>query len=114
MSYVTPFLQNGATRAITAATTAPTAVQILPTFTSALGPRNQFRVVNVGTETAFLGTGPTAALAVANAAPVTTTGDAIPIVPGAVEIFSLAPDWYFTARTATGTSQLYITPGEGL
>lgn len=114
MSYVTPFLQNGATRAITAATSAPTAVQILPTFTSALGPRNQFRVVNAGTEIAFLGTGPTAALAVANAAPVTSTGDAIPMLPGAVEIFSLVPDWYFTARTASGTSQIYITPGEGL
>jgi hypothetical protein len=114
MSYVTPFLQNGTTRAITAAATAPTAVQILPTFTSALGPRNQFRVVNAGDEIAFLGTGPTAALAEANAAPVTSTGDAIPMLPGAVEIFSLVPDWYFTARTASGTSQIYITPGEGL
>lgn len=114
MSYITPFLQNGATCAITAATSAPTAVQILPTFTSALGPRNQFRVINAGTEIAFLGTGPTAALAVVNAAPVTTTGNAIPMLPGAVEIFSLVPDWFFTARTASGTSQLYITPGEGL
>lgn len=114
MSYVTPFLQNGATRAITAATVAPTAVQILPTFTSATGPRNQFRVVNAGTEIAFLGTGSSAANAVANAAPVTTSGNAIPMLPGAVEIFSLMPNWFFTARTTSGTSQLYITPGEGL
>jgi hypothetical protein len=114
MSYVTPFLQNGATRAITAATSAPTAVQILPTFTSALGPRNQFRVVNAGTEVAFLGAGPSAAEATANAAPVTTTGNGVPMLPGAVEIFSFVPDWYFTARTASGTSQIYITPGEGL
>jgi hypothetical protein len=114
MSEFTPFLQNGATRAITADTTAPAAVQILPTFTSALNPRNQFRVVNAGTNVAFVGTGPTATLAVTNAAPVTTTGDGIPMLPGAVEIFSFPPTWYFTARTASGTSQIYITPGEGL
>lgn len=114
MSEFTPFLQNGTTRALTADTTAPTAVQVLPTFTSALNARNQFRVVNAGTNVVFLGTGPTAALAAANAAPVTTTGDAIPLLPGAIEVFSLVPTWYFTARTSSGTSQIYITPGEGL
>jgi len=114
MSEFTPFLQNGATRAVTANTTAPAAVQILPTFTSTINPRNQFRMVNAGTNVAFVGAGPTAALAVANAAPVTTTGDGIPMLPGAVEIFSFPATWYFTARTASGTSQIYITPGEGL
>lgn len=114
MSYLTPFLQNGATSALTAATSAPTPVQILPTFTNALGPRNQFRVVNAGTTVAFLGAGASALEATANAAPVTTSGNGIPLLPGAVEIFSFMPNWYFTARTASGTSQIYITPGEGL
>jgi hypothetical protein len=114
MSENTSFLQNGTTRAITADTSAPTAVQVLPTFNAALSPRNQFRVVNAGTVVAFLGTGPTAALAATNAAPVTTTGDAIPLLPGAIEVFSLVPTWFFTARTSSGTCQIYITPGEGI
>ena len=114
MSYTTPFLQNGATRALTADTSAPTAVQVLPTFTGAIGPRNQFRVVNAGNYVVFLGAGASAAEATANAAPVTTTGNGIPVIPGAVEILSFPADWYFTARTSANTSQIYITPGEGL
>ena len=64
MTYTTAFLQNGATKLIAADTTPPTAVQPLPTFTAtaSLQPRNQFRVVNAGTVTAFLGAGPSAAL----------------------------------------------------
>lgn len=114
MSQVTPFLQNGQTRAITAAVSPPTAVKVMPTFVAALPPYNQYRVVNSGTVTAFLGAGPSAAEAATNAAVVTTTGNAIPLLPGAVEIFSFSPDWYFTASTAVNTSTVYITPGEGL
>lgn len=114
MSYTTPFLQNGATQLVTAAVSPPAALQVLPTFTAVSGPRNQFRVVNNGSATAFLGAGPTAALAATNSAVVTTNGNAIPLVPGAVEIFSFPPNWYFTASTASGTATIYITPGEGL
>jgi hypothetical protein len=114
MSYTTAFLQNGATRLFTAAVTPPTALQVLPTFTAVAGPRNQFRVINDGLETVFLGAGPTAAVAAANAAVVTSAGNAIPLVPGAVEIFSFPAEWYFTVGTAANTSTIYITPGEGL
>lgn len=114
MSYTTPFIQNGATRLFTAAVTPPTALQVLPTFNATIGPLNQFRVVNAGLETVFLGAGRTAAEAAANAAVVSTTGNAIPLVPGAVEILSFVADWFFTASTASNTSVIYITPGEGL
>ena len=114
MSETTAFIQNGATRAITAAVTPPTAVQVPANFTAGSRSRNQFRVVNSGTVTAFLGAAPSAAVAATNSAVVSTTGNAIPLVPGAVEIFSFPPDWYFTLSTASDTAVVYITPGEGL
>jgi hypothetical protein len=113
MTDTTAFIQNGATAAITANSSAPTAVQIPPNFTASTPPRNQYRVVNIGSVTAFLGAGATAAIAATNAAAVTTTGNAMPIVAGAVEVFSFPPTWYFTA-TAASSCVLYITPGEGL
>lgn len=114
MSQVTPFLQNGNTVKITAAVTPPTAVRILPTFVAALPPYNQYRVVNPSGSTVFIGAASTAAQAATNAAVVSTTGAAIPLIPGAVEIFSFPPDWYFSASVASGTADIYITPGEGL
>lgn len=116
MTYTTAFLQNGATQLIAAAATPPSAVQALPNFTatSTSPPINQFRVVNSGTVTAFLGAGPTAALAATNSAVVSSSGNAIPVLPGAVEILSFPPSWYFTASTASGTATVYITPGQGL
>ena len=44
----------------------------------------------------------------------TNSGNAIPIVPGGVEVFTFPSQWYFTASTASSTATLYITPGEGL
>jgi len=114
MSETTAFIQNGATQLFLAAVTPPTALQVLPTFTSGSRPRNQFRLVNAGTNNVFLGAGPTAAIAAANAAVVTANGNAVPLLPGAVEVFSFPPNWYFTASTAADTSTIYITPGEGL
>jgi len=107
------FFPNGPTVVITANSSAPTAAQILPTFTAVTPPTNQYRVVNVGSVTAFLGVGATAAIAVTNAAAVTTTGNGIPIVAGAVEIFNFPPTSFFTATAASSTT-LYITPGQGL
>jgi len=114
MTYTTAFLQNGSTKLLAADTTAPTAVQVLPNFTAALASRNQIRAVNNGANVAFLGAGSTAALAATNSAVVTSSGNAIPLLPGATEIFSFPPDWYFTAKTASGTTTVYLTPGEGL
>lgn len=114
MSYTTAFIQNGATQLFLADTTPPTALQVPANFQEGFRPRNQFRVVNAGTETAFLGAAASASTAAANAAVVTNNGNAIPLVPGAVEIFSFPSDWYFTVSTAANTSTIYITPGEGI
>jgi hypothetical protein len=114
MSETTAFIQNGATQLFLAAVEPPTALQVLPTFTAGSRPRNQFRLVNAGTNVVFLGVGPTAVIAAANAAVIATAGNAIPLLPGAVEVLSFPFDWYFTASTAADTSTIYITPGEGL
>ena len=109
----TAFFPNGPTVVITANSSAPTAAQILPTFTAATPPTNQYRVINAGTVVAFLGVGATAAIAATNAAAVTATGNGIPLVPGAVEVFNFPPISFFTATAASSTT-LYITPGQGL
>lgn len=108
------FLQNGSTVKIVAAVTPPAAVNILPTAMCATPAYNQFRVVNAGTTTVFLGAGITAAVAASNAAVVSTTGNAIPIVGGSVEVFSFPSNWFFTAGVASGTADIFITPGSGL
>ena len=111
------FQKMGNTVAFTASTTAPTAVQAV---SSTLGG-NQYRIINAGTVTAFLGFDRVAATAKTNAAVVSTSGAAIPLVPGAVEVLSFsdstqlsAPEIYFSAATASGTATIYITPGEGI
>jgi len=114
MSYTSAFIQNGATTRITAAVTAPSAVQVPADFTVGSRPRNQYRVVNAGTEVAFLGAGATAVAAAANSAVANPTSNGIPLLPGATEVFSFPYDWYFTCSTAANTSAVYITPGEGL
>lgn len=114
MSDTSAFIQNGSTQLVTAAVSPPTAVQIPANFTVGPRPRNQYRVVNAGSVTAFLGAGAAAGTAATNSAVVTTTGNAIPLVPGAVEVFSFPYDWYFTCSTASSTAAIYITPGEGL
>lgn len=114
MADLSAFIQNGATKLITAAVTPPSAVQIPANFTAGPLSRNQYRVVNAGTEVAFLGAGSTAASAATNSAVVSSSGNAIPLLPGATEIFSFPYGWYFTCSTAANTSSVYITPGEGL
>jgi len=109
----TAFFPNGPTVVITANASAPTAVQILPTFTAVTPPTNQYRVVNAGAVVAFLGVGATAAIAGTNSAAVTATGNAIPLVAGAVEVFNFPPTSFFTATAASSTT-LYVTPGQGL
>jgi hypothetical protein len=94
----------------TAATTAPTPVQAPEGI---LGS-NQYRVVNTGSVVVFLGAGPTAAQATTNSAVITTSGAAIPLLPGTDEILSFATGWYFTGTTASGTAQVFITPGDGV
>ena len=114
-----PFVPRGNTIAITAATSAPAAVSA-PSATGK-SSTGQYRVINAGTVTAFLGFSRVQATAQTNAAVVTTSGPAIPLVAGAVEILSFsdanqvtAPEIFFSAATSVGTTTIYITPGEGI
>ena len=105
----------GETIVIAADAVAPAGVQA-PVYEK-FNPQNagQYRLVNSGTNTVFLGTGSTAADATANAvAPVAgNPSPAVVLVPGAVEILRFNKDTYFSGLAA-GATTVYITPGEGL
>jgi hypothetical protein len=104
------FVPQGSTVTFLAAVAAPTAVKAVGANPSA----QQYRVVNAGSSNVFLGFGATSALATTAAAVVSSSGPAIFMLPGTVEVFTIAPNAWFTAVTSSGTSQVYITPGLGL
>ena len=104
------FQKTGNTITFTAATSAPTPVQ---SSSTTLGG-NQYRIINTGTVTVFLGYGTTASEATNNATIVTTTGPAFPLLPNTDEILTFVPNAYFTGVTSSGTATIYITCGDGL
>lgn len=103
------FTPTGNTVIFTANTTAPTPVQAV---SNTLGG-NQYRILNSGTVTVFMGIGSTSALATANAVVIVSTGQAIPILAGTDEILTFTPNAYFTGITSSSTAVVYITPGDG-
>lgn len=107
---INAFTKMGNTVVFTADTTAPTPVQALST---SLGG-NQYRIINNGTVTVFLGYGSTAAEASNNAVVVTSSQASFPLLPGTDEILTFVPNAYFTGITSSGTASVYITPGDGL
>jgi hypothetical protein len=109
------FKPLGNTVAITAASTAPTGVQAGASSTAKAVFAGQYRIVNAGSVTVHLGIGVSAAAAAAAAVAATSGSPAagIPLVPGAVEIFSFDVDTYFSGLASTNTT-IYITPGDGL
>lgn len=107
---INAFTKSGNTVAFIAATTAPTAVQCSSTT---LGG-NQYRIINSGTVTVFLGYGTSASDAGNNAVAVTTTGSSFPLLAGTDEILTFVPNAYFTGVTSSGTASVYITPGDGV
>jgi|SRR3990172_4750903 len=106
------FNPRGNTVVVAAAATAPLGVQVP---SSSYGQSGQYRVVNTGTNTVFLGVGSTSLAAQANAvAPIAgSPSPAIALLPGAVEILSFGDQAYFSGLAAAATT-LYITPGQGL
>ena len=104
------FTPLGNTVTFTADTVAPTPVQA----TSGTNNGNQYRVINTGTVTVFLGYGMDAANATTNANIVTSSGPAFPILPNTDEILTFVPNAYFTGITSSGVATIYITPGDGL
>jgi hypothetical protein len=104
------FTKTGNTIAFTANVAAPTAVQCLSTT---LGG-NQYRIINSGSVTVFLGYGTSASDAGNNAVVITTTGLAFPLLAGTDEILTFVPNAYFTGITASSNATIYITPGDGM
>jgi len=100
------FQPIGLTVNFTGATTAPTAVQPNPSNVV----NTNFRFVNSGIVTVFLGTGTSSAIAVTAAS--VTTG--IPLVSGAVEVMSFPAGTFFTGITGSSTAVIYVTQGQGL
>lgn len=110
MSVSAPFTKTGNTVAFTANVAAPAAVQCL---SSTLGG-NQYRIINSGIVTVFLGYGTSASAAANNCAVVTGTGPSVPLLAGTDEILTFVPNAYFTGITASGTATIYVTPGDGV
>ena len=110
MSVNAAFTKSGNTIAFIANTVAPTAVQAVSTT---LGG-NQYRIINSGSVTVFLGYGTSASDAGNNAAVVTTTGTSFPLLAGTDEILTFVPNAYFTGVTSSGNATVYITPGDGM
>ena len=104
------FTKTGNTVVFTAAVTAPTPVQALSTT---LGG-NQYRIINSGSVTVFLGYGVASGDATNSAVVVTSTGPAYPILAGTDEILTFVPNAYFTGITSSSTAVVYITCGDGL
>jgi hypothetical protein len=103
------FTPTGNTVTFTANTTAATPVQAVSTT---LGG-NQYRILNSGTVTVFMGVGNASANATSNATVVVSTGQAIPLLAGTDEILTFSPNAYFTGITSSSTAVVYITPGDG-
>ena len=110
MSVNAAFTKSGNTVAFIAAASAPTPVQAVSTT---LGG-NQYRIINAGSVTVFLGYGSSSANATSNAAVVTSTGGSFPLLAGTDEILTFAPNAYFTGVTSSGNATVYITPGDGM
>ena len=111
MSVSAPFTPSGNTAMVTAAVTPPTPVQLVSTT---LGG-NQYRIINNGSVTAFIGFGTTASDATTNATAPTAGSStrAIPALAGTIEILSFPPNAYVTAATLSSTATVYITCGDG-
>lgn len=107
---INAFTKTGNTVVFTAASTAPTAVQC---SSSTLGG-NQYRIINAGTVTVFLGYGTSASDASNNAVVVSSSGSSFPLLAGTDEILTFVPNSYFTGVTSSGTATVYVTPGDGM
>jgi len=107
---INAFTQMGNTVVFTAATSAPTPVQAA---SKTLGG-NQYRIINPGTVTVFLGFGDSSANAANNAVVVANSQPSFPLLPGTDEILTFVPNAYFTGITSSGSTVIYVTPGDGV
>jgi hypothetical protein len=111
-----PFSQSGFGVLIVAAAPAPVGLQVLSDG-SAL-KTNQYRIQNNGTVTIWYAHGDSDTDAQTKAAAPTGAGNTarrgVPLGAGAIEVITAPPNAWFSATAASGTANVYITPGEGL
>jgi hypothetical protein len=109
------FAPLGQTVVIPAAASASTGVQALVDSRFDGQGTGQYRIVNISANTVFLGVGPTAAIATANAVTPTAGSPtaAIVLAPGAVEVLRFGRESFFSGL-ASAASTVYIVPGEGI
>lgn len=98
----------GNTVTFTAATTAPTPVQASSTTVGG----TQYRIHNSGSAVVFIGFGNTANAAT-TMANTSIAGSTITMEPNSVEVFTFNANIYLTGATTSGTSVVYVTPGDG-
>ena len=113
MSVSAAFSPMGNTVVIAAGTTQPAPAQVVSTTIGG----NNYRLINAGNVTVFLGVGVTSATANSNAVVLnssTTNAFTVPILSGTDEILSFAPNSWFTGITASGSANVYVTPGDGI
>jgi len=104
----------GKTFLLAGATTAPTAIRVIPT---GAGDCNQYHFYNAGAVAVHVGySGDSAAAALAAAViPVDGTPQfTISLPAGASRIFTLPKNCYMSPITATSTASVYVTPGRGV
>jgi hypothetical protein len=109
------FLQQGNTILVAGAGTAPLGIQAI-VGTQEFDRGNQIRVHNAGPNLAFVASGIDAATAQGNATiPGAQSSAAIPVPPGAIEVWTVNRGYFWSAICASGqTASVYLTPGEGL
>ena len=114
MAYDGSFQPQGKQVFIASATSAPTGIQVLSDANSS----SQYLIWNSDTTNdAWIGYGPTAAMATANAV-IPTAGNpkaSVIVAPhGSVQTFTLPSNTFFSPICTGGTPGIYILPGSGL
>jgi hypothetical protein len=110
------FCPQGKTVVIEASVSPPLGIQVpvYEKFSSKVA--GQMRIVNTSENTVHLGYGPTEAIAQANAVEAFAGKPApsIPLPSGSVEILRFSAGLFFSGAANSGSSTIYMTPGEGL
>jgi hypothetical protein len=109
------FAALGQTIVVAAAAVAPAGIQAPVNGKLDAQNAGQFRLINAGATTVFLGTGGSATVATANAVAPTAGSPtaAIVLLPGAVEILRFNINTFFSGLSSAAAT-VYITPGQGL
>lgn len=104
------FLPAGNTLVISGSTTTPSATKAV---TAPGSGSVDYRIYNQGNNDAWLGMGPTSAIAVSNsvvpAISADTPAQTLPV--GQILTLTGPPQSFFAARTQLGSTNLYISPG---